>query len=1473
MTFTQYYKKSIKKYLSIIFTVTIVSIQHVFSQTPAFHFVQDYKCVPTVVTFYNDSPVQSNISYKWNFGKGADIYPDKPFDPYYISYTEAGSYTIKLTLIDNGVEKSTVSKTLTFYNEPVAGIKVDTNQGCVPLTIHFSDASTKGNGNLTNFSWSFGDNGTGIGSSVSHTYTVAAAGNQVSYTVTDANGCQSSSSEIIRVFDIPKPNFGASDRFACNPPLYVEFTNFSRGSGSLDCSWDFGNNETSNEYGPSTMYNASGTFNVSLLVTDKNNCSSSLTKPGYIHIGSTAGEIVAITRTDSVIKPNSVLCPDTIRFTSTLPQQLDYTWIVSYKGLTRTFRNTSLIKLWMPDSGRIDVKLKFGETGICPDSITKTFYIDYVKADFTMSDEYSCKLPERIQLTNKSIGAETYTWLLADGATNNSENIAVIAPYQNRYGQVYSHGLISTKFQAGLVATSPYGCNDTIYKYFNVSPPVARLVPDTASGCAPLTVVFSDSSRSNEKITNWKYYIDSHIYNFTSQQSVQYTFNTPGEHTAFLIISNDSGCVDTSYMVKIKLGNQVPADFSINPSTFCFGDTLNLSLNNSLPNEDVSVVFSSPGIFNSGEIYGEKASVYLRPDTIGQFPVKAEIDYNGCISSAEIDDAITISGPVGSFHYTFSCTDPLTYRFYSDVTGADLLQWTIGDSVYTDKDSFNFTFPEPGDYIVQLNASNSTTGCSLQKQQIIHVRQVLAKLEVPSVGCLPNFIPFNSSRSIDYIDSCYNEGFKWSFGDSTPDRRTYLTSYTHRYSKTGTYKVTLEVTAENGCTSYDSTSIEIVFPKPEFTIDPAIGCGPNMAVNFKYTNHDSTIFNYNWYFGDNTTEINSHNINTTHTYNNPNSSNFYPILSVKDIYGCSNYKKDTVKMIVINSDFQANRRGICKGETVYFGIAESNIDSFKIDFGDGYQSTSFFDHQYNTAGKFTVSFTLWKNGCQRVNTKTNYITVEDAAVSIALTTNDTLDCYPALAGFKITSLTGNLKTGIWNFGDGSRGNYSTEVQHSYNSPGTFTCTFNLLTQYNCSVEVSQKITITGPEAEYWFFPNSICSGNNVSFHLDNISNTDSYVWHFDDGETSTEANPIHQYFARGVLYPTLWLTKGECTVPVSQNALTVSLVKADFAFENSSEKICANEPLNALNNSEYYSSSVWSIDGDIISNLDNLENYDYSNPGNHTMELIVTDSSSCDDTISKPFTIKALPDFDITGDDHICEGNSASLSIAGFNNSWAVVWGPEEIITSTSTSSVQATPDTNTVVSATVTNSDGCSSTGFILINVKNKYSISRIPLGDTSIYLGENIQLSVTTDDETVSYSWIPANNINCTNCPNPIVNPTDSTTYIVTTTDGCSIITARFLIDVIVDFYLEFPTAFSPNGDGQNDIFKYEEDKIAEVDFRIFNRWGNLVFSSNSIDEGWDGMQNGKLQNIDTYTYFIKAKTIHGYEFEKKGTFLLIR
>lgn len=90
--------------------------------------------------------------------------------------------------------------------------------------------------------------------------------------------------------------------------------------------------------------------------------------------------------------------------------------------------------------------------------------------------------------------------------------------------------------------------------------------------------------------------------------------------------------------------------------------------------------------------------------------------------------------------------------------------------------------------------------------------------------------------------------------------------------------------------------------------------------------------------------------------------------------------------------------------------------------------------------------------------------------------------------------------------------------------------------------------------------------------------------------------------------------------------------------------------------------------------------------------------------------------------------------------------------------------------------------------------------------------------------------------------------------------------------DYYLHVPEVFSPNGDNINDIFKLETHNISDtIDFKIYNRFGNVVFESPNIDKGWDGMLNGKLQSSGIYYYVVRAKTLFGNEVVKNGALYL--
>jgi gliding motility-associated-like protein len=313
--------------------------------------------------------------------------------------------------------------------------------------------------------------------------------------------------------------------------------------------------------------------------------------------------------------------------------------------------------------------------------------------------------------------------------------------------------------------------------------------------------------------------------------------------------------------------------------------------------------------------------------------------------------------------------------------------------------------------------------------------------------------------------------------------------------------------------------------------------------------------------------------------------------------------------------------------------------------------------------------------------------------------------------------------------------------------------------------------------------------------------------------------------------------------------------------------------VNLLNSSKNANLWNWLVDNVQVSQGYNLNNVMFSKTGEHSVTLIAREAGGCSDTLTKKFTINPVPVISITGDSVICSGQqSLKLSVAK-NTGDKIRWTPSAGLVDATAFTITVSPSVTTIYSAKVTNSAGCSGTSEKTIYVNQPFDLSRYPLNDTSIYIGQGIQLTISTAESNVNYEWAPDYKISCMHCNNPWVYPLESTTYIVTINNGCFNITENFDVEVIKDFYLEAPSAFTPNGDSNNDLFRFEAKNILEFDLKIFNRWGEIVFSTSDANQGWDGNVNGHAQNIDTYKYRVKAKSIHGYEFTKSGEFLLIR
>lgn len=158
-------------------------------------------------------------------------------------------------------------------------------------------------------------------------------------------------------------------------------------------------------------------------------------------------------------------------------------------------------------------------------------------------------------------------------------------------------------------------------------------------------------------------------------------------------------------------------------------------------------------------------------------------------------------------------------------------------------------------------------------------------------------------------------------------------------------------------------------------------------------------------------------------------------------------------------------------------------------------------------------------------------------------------------------------------------------------------------------------------------------------------------------------------------------------------------------------------------------------------------------------------------------------------------------------------------------------------------------------------------------IEYGSSTPLNATTSvSPIVDILWSPAEGLSCTDCLQPIAAPTFNTTYYVVITDenGCLAIDS---VTVWVDIDFNVPNAFTPNDDGLNDEFNIQTEMLISYYIAIYNRWGDLVFTSDDINDGWDGTLNGVLQEIGTYMYVIESVTTLNTPITKTGTLTLLR
>ncbi len=146
----------------------------------------------------------------------------------------------------------------------------------------------------------------------------------------------------------------------------------------------------------------------------------------------------------------------------------------------------------------------------------------------------------------------------------------------------------------------------------------------------------------------------------------------------------------------------------------------------------------------------------------------------------------------------------------------------------------------------------------------------------------------------------------------------------------------------------------------------------------------------------------------------------------------------------------------------------------------------------------------------------------------------------------------------------------------------------------------------------------------------------------------------------------------------------------------------------------------------------------------------------------------------------------------------------------------------------------------------------------DLQLVEGETGQFSpIVTNVVSPVFDWLPTTFLACADCPTPDVTPTQTTVYTLLVTDAAGCSASDTVRAVVMPDLLLLPTAFSPNGDGVNDLFRPANKNLRKFNMQIYNRWGELVFETDNPKEGWDGVFKDREQQLGVFVWKVDYQT----------------
>ena len=732
--------------------------------------------------------------------------------------------------------------------------------------------------------------------------------------------------------------------------------------------------------------------------------------------------------------------------------------------------------------------------------------------------------------------------------------------------------------------------------------------------------------------------------------------------------------------------------------------------------------------------------------------------------------------------------------------------------------------------ILNITDSNSCVvdvNYSSEKDTLIVNPIPIANFDISKIRCEKNTIIFSDSSKafLDTLTKWY-----WDLGNGKIRNEISKTPFKDTLQTWGNYTMKLAVESSMGCKSdtlfksiFINSLPNIKFSKPEICLKDAFG-----QFNDSTTNADGiALKTWNWNFGDKYATLLYPNTSTQqnprHKYDT--SGIYYVKLKIVSNASCENTLVDSfyVNGAVPKAQFRViNDSILCHNQSVKI------IDSSWVDFG--------------TIGKLQIN---WGDG------------TADSVVDDPVINNGYQHFY------KNISAPNNLKL-----------NYTIKVK--------------AFSGGSCFIDTTTAIHIVAPPETPIIQTNKnyLCIMDSLLLNTTNNGGVGPFTYSYtsDNAFASILQNRI-KGISNGVASVSMKVTDAKNCVYPFDNVFSIPAIDIPIATISAKDTvICNGDSVNVYGAGTNAIKYKW-YRNDTLVYTTSIDSIRHNISGIYS--LIVNDGK-CNSLASAGIKISPLDitQYGFTYNPVVCVGVPIKITTDAkdqYNVHYRWEFGDGFYFSKANPVEHKYVTNGNFTIKLNVTN-DYCPKYYYQVIG-KTLKVISPIQPTSYKLYLMsyQDTILPTKMDPGYVKYNWNPITYLSSSTIPFPNFKGDKSIDYILMRTDtvtGCSVADEYELI-VSPDVYVNLPNAFTPNGDGLNDILKveYGAGVTGSFTFKIFNRWGKMVFQTNDITKGWNGRDvNGALQETDGYSYYLEYqyknyKTGDVIPVKKTGSFILFR